>query len=452
MVRVRFTTAALLAAITLSTPLQAADGDLDHSFSGDGLDIQDWGSNFSHARAVAALPDGSVLVGGQVRGVGLDFNFGVVRYLASGALDADFAEAGRALVNFDIGGANRDSLNSILPLPDGRTMLIGSAETATTFLPALARLEADGDLDPTFGVGGKLVLDLLPDASLNVSVAMAVRHTDGKTVLVAATYPDATPSAWQALVIRLDEDGDPDPTFSTDGWTLLDIPDAVYDSPEAVRVDDLGRIHFVLNASGGAGYRPYYARLAATGPVEILEVIDFGEVWVAEDLALDPVAGTPILALRDSSADLDAGMVVRLEPDGDLDPTFGNAGFVDLTLEEGSLMRSISLQSDRKIVLAGDIDHTGTQERGFFLARLLSDGAFDPSFDGNGVVRYEFDVLVDGADGASALALSGGRLVAAGFTTIGPPDDRAFAVLRTQSALVFTDGFERGSASGWLGN
>jgi hypothetical protein len=60
--------------------------------------------------------------------------------------------------------------------------------------------------------------------------------------------------------------------------------------------------------------------------------------------------------------------------------------------------------------------------------------------------------VVDAQDGASALALAGGRLVAVGYAGIGALSDRAFAVLRTQSALIFTDSFERGSTASWLSN
>jgi hypothetical protein len=67
-------------------------------------------------------------------------------------------------------------------------------------------------------------------------------------------------------------------------------------------------------------------------------------------------------------------------------------------------------------------------------------------------VRYEFDREGDAADAAEAVALVGGRLVAAGYgDDVGEFPLPAMAVLRTESALVFTDGFERGSASAWLG-
>lgn len=448
----RSATLTLVFTLSFSLPfvLEAADGDLDSSFSSDGKDVQDWGADHAHALAVAATKDGSVLVGGQVRFA--DFDFGVVRYLPDGSLDTGFGDDGLARIGFDVGGTQSDSLHAILPLPDGKTLLAGSVATATVNLPGIARLTAAGELDPDFGVGGKIVLDLLPDTSTRVSVSSAVRQADGRIVLLGTATPASGPVQAHVFLLRLDEDGVPDLSFSSDGWTLLDLPNASFESGDALAIDDAGRIHVGANALAPDDFRPVYLRVGTTGLVEVLEVVDLGEVWIVADLAVDPVGGKILLSLRDNDADLDAGVVVRLDSAGNLDAGFGTGGIADLTLEEGSWMSALALQSDRKIALAGHLDHTGSQQGGFLLARLLPDGSRDASFDGNGVVRYEFDRDLDARDGASALALAGGRLVAAGYAGIGTGSDRAFAVLRTQSTLIFTDGFERGSTAAWPGN
>ena len=450
----RFRNASLAAAISLALALPqmlcAADGDLDTGFSSDGQDIQDWGVDFTHALAVAAAADGSILVGGQVKVTSMDF--GVVRYGADGSVDTAFGEQGFTRVPFDVGDNEGDSLRQVLTLPGGKSLLIGTVETATVFLPGVARLTAGGDLDTGFGTGGKIVFDVLPDATTSVYIEDAVRQPDGKVVLLGTSSPPAGFIQGHIFLLRIDENGAPDPTFSSDGWTLLDIPGATAESAAAVEIDDLGRIHVAANALAPSSYRPVYLRVGTTGLAELVNIVDFGEVWVAADLALDPSTWKPILSLRDNDANFDAGLVVRLDTAGEIDTAFGVDGFADMTLEEGSWMSAIAVQSDRRIVLAGHIDHTGTQKGGFLLARLLPEGGADNSFDGNGVVRYEFDRDVDARDIGSALALPGGRLVAAGYAGIGPLNDRAFAVLRTRSALIFTDGFERGSSSGWRGN
>ena len=349
----RSATLTLVFTLSFSLPfvLEAADGDLDSSFSSDGKDVQDWGADHAHALAVAATKDGSVLVGGQVRFA--DFDFGVVRYLPDGSLDTGFGDDGLARIGFDVGGTQSDSLHAILPLPDGKTLLAGSVATATVYLPGIARLTAAGELDPDFGVGGKIVLDLLPDTSTRVSVSSAVRQADGRIVLLGTATPASGPVQAHVFLLRLDEDGVPDLSFSSDGWTLLDLPNASFESGDALAIDDAGRIHVGANALAPDDFRPVYLRVGTTGLVEVLEVVDLGEVWIVADLAVEPVGGKILLSLRDNDADLDAGVVVRLDSAGDLDAGFGTGGIADLTLEEGSWMSAMALQSDRKIALAG---------------------------------------------------------------------------------------------------
>lgn len=123
---------------------------------------------------------------------------------------------------------------------------------------------------------------------------------------------------------------------------------------------------------------------------------------------------------------------------------------LDLDLEEGVRLDAVAFQSDGRIVAAGTIDVNGLQEGGFFLARVLAGGTLDASFDGNGVKRVEFDLVPNAPAQGLAMTLSGGRLVAAGLAP-GAADGDAFAILRTDNASIFTDGFERGATGAWTG-
>lgn len=437
-------------ALTLAFPLAlfAADGDLDDTFSTDGKDVQTWNGERAFAYSVAATADGSILVGGSVGDASDDF--AVMRYRADGAIDTSFGDLGFTKVAFDIGGSEYDQLHAVVPLTSGKVLLVGQAQTAAVFLPAVARLTAAGELDPDFGAGGKVVFDVLPDANTEVQILDAALQSNGMVVLLGTATPSGGSNDRRIFLLRIDENGSPDLTFSSDGWTLLDFPSEFNESASALEIDVLGKIH-VGGSTGLPDYRPLYARVGPTGISELLSVVDLDLDWVTDDLAIDPVSGAVLLSLRDADFAFDAGAVVRLDIAGELDPTFGTAGIAELALEDGSYATAIEVQSDRKIAIAGSINHTGTQRLGFLLARLLPDGTRDNSFDGNGVVRYEFDREVDAQDAAFALTLSGGRIVAAGYAAL-LSGHGAFAILRTQSALIFTDGFERGSASGWLGN
>ncbi|MBZ0089096.1 MAG: hypothetical protein K8H90_01830, partial [Thermoanaerobaculia bacterium] len=73
------------------------------------------------------------------------------------------------------------------------------------------------------------------------------------------------------------------------------------------------------------------------------------------------------------------------------------------------------------------------------------------TFDDNGVKRIEFDLVPNAYDAAYAVATMGGRLVAVGLAGAGGDQEQEMAVVRTQNALIFSDGFERGSTTAWPG-
>jgi uncharacterized delta-60 repeat protein len=83
--------------------------------------------------------------------------------------------------------------------------------------------------------------------------------------------------------------------------------------------------------------------------------------------------------------------IVRLLPDGTLDPSFGNSGRRRLNIVSDSgaaVVKSMKLDSEGRIVVLGDIctdSFTCQTGQSWFFARLGPDGSFDQSFDFNGV-------------------------------------------------------------------
>ncbi len=98
--------------------------------------------------------------------------------------------------------------------------------------------------------------------------------------------------------------------------------------------------------------------------------------------------------------------IVRYNPDGSLDPTFSDDGWLLTDFGGGETARALALQSDGKIIAAGDMSHNA-----FTLARYNPDGSLDTSFDGDGKVLTD---LV-GQDEIKAVAVqSDGKIVVAG--------------------------------------
>ncbi len=148
----------------------------------------------------------------------------------------------------------------------------------------------------------------------------------------------------------------------------------------------------------------------------------------AEDLAIQPDG--KILAvgeLQDGSSYWYFG-VFRYLPDGELDPGFGDGGWVATDLGSFPFAHAVALQPDGKIVMAGEGDcHLAGC---FVLVRYNEDGSLDTSFGEGGVVRTMF-----GQFGSLALDVairSDGKIVAAGlrFRGADAQDDERFAVAR----------------------
>ncbi|HEX8201165.1 MAG TPA: hypothetical protein VF590_11810, partial [Isosphaeraceae bacterium] len=107
------------------------------------------------AQAVAVQPDGKVVVGGYYQDQGTStWNMQVVRFLADGQLDLAFGADGWVSLVPTPGSYNE--VWALAVLPDGKILIGGDITfNGTTYGDfAVARLNPNGSLDTTFGGGG----------------------------------------------------------------------------------------------------------------------------------------------------------------------------------------------------------------------------------------------------------------------------------------------------------
>lgn len=435
-----------LLALGSAAPLVAVDGDLDPGFASGGRFLQAY-NGWALARAVAALPDGRLYLGGHYDDH-TTTRLNLHRLLANGQPDTGWSGDGIVQIFVDLGTHSRASVLGVHPLADGRLLLSGYAARDTSRdTPILVRLLADGEPDPAFAPAGVRLLELFGE---NLSVYDSARAPDGR-ILFAGTCGSCDDG--RVFVLRTTAAGDFDPSFGSGGWAFFygDPGQSHFDLQVAVDPD--GR-PVVAGHLGSGTHELYVARLTADGDLDDgfgeggVAYVDYPAYGLPGELAIDPVDGRIFVAANGFQSSTDTAGVIAITPTGELDGTFGFAGIAALTLEEGTTLAALLLQSDGKLVAGGSIDANGSNRGGFFLARLTRSGALDPTFHHNGVVRHEFDRVPDGPDGALALTLSAGRIVAAGEA--GDDEyDPAVAALRLESALVFADDFERGTTGGW---
>jgi uncharacterized delta-60 repeat protein len=119
-------------------------------------------------RAMAMQPDGKLVVAGSTTtqsGVGRDF--ALARYLVNGVLDPTFGIGGKVIT--DVG--DLDIAEALVLQPDGKLIVAGTTRSGVPQSTArgtsrLARYLPNGMLDPTFGTGGILQVGIIDATSL----------------------------------------------------------------------------------------------------------------------------------------------------------------------------------------------------------------------------------------------------------------------------------------------
>ena len=284
-----------------------SDGNPDTSFGNGGALTTSFGGNFAAASAVMLQPDGKIVVAGtvdfnpDVPGSGLDF--ALARYNASGTLDGSFGKGGKVV--FDFFGSF-DQANAAVLQPDGKIIVVGSASYDSLNQDigfALARFNADGGTDFGFGTGGKQITDFFGAGAQANGVVM---QPDGKFVVAGTASDSATrPVATDIALARYNADGSLDPAFGTGGETAIPFPDSATEQGNALAITPDGKIVVV-----GAAFKTFN-----TPP----------------DFAL-----------------------VRFNSDGTLDTGFGSGGRITTDVAGGTdVAQAVAIQSDGKVVAAG---------------------------------------------------------------------------------------------------
>src|SRR5215831_18017822 len=222
-----------------------AQSGLDSSFGTSGKVTTDFGGTGAAARNVAVQADGKILAAG-VSGFNGVVDFALARYNSDGTLDASFGTGGIVTTAFDFPG-NFDRVFTVIRQPDGKFVAVGSTVSNLFANFALARFNADGTLDTTFGTGGK-VGTAFDSGSVSYTQAFSVAvQPDGS--IVAAGYTEIGACLFNGLELpcfdfalaRYNSNGTLDASFGTGGRVTTDFG-GPYDQAESVAVQPDGRI------------------------------------------------------------------------------------------------------------------------------------------------------------------------------------------------------------------
>jgi uncharacterized delta-60 repeat protein len=407
---------AAIAAVLFLPAAQAAPGDLDSGFGSGGKVLTDFGAS-DRAFGVVVQRDGMIVVaGGSAPGSPQLPEFAIARYNANGSLDAGFGSGGKVRTDFGyFGFAYGVALQSDGKIVAAGQGLIPGISTTDDF--ALARYNADGSLDPTFGGSGMVVTNLL---SHELARGVAIQP-DGKIVAVGQTRANPSGGDSDFAVVRYNPNGTLDTTFAGGGRVITSFT-SVGDGAGAVVIQPDAKILVVGAGNNGPQTTPGFA-VARYNPDGSLDASFDGDGKVLSDFG----AGSSVALQPDGKILVAGGALARYNANGSLDTSFGTNGKLVPTTY---YPRQVLLQPDRDIVVVGTVWNTPPRQNGdFTVVRLRPSGAEDARFGSAGHVVTDIGSNSDDYPETAALQ-SDRRIVVAGGTRSvvnGPMD---FAVVR----------------------
>ncbi len=262
--------------------------------------------------------------------------------------------------------------------PDGKILVTGYTVYQTQNV-IVARFNADGSLDASFGTGGTATVTV---SGLGYGTSLALQP-DGKIVVGGVTEPSFT---W--FLARLDTTGALDTTFGTAGFAT---PPSTGARVDAVVVRASGAIVVVGDSvQTGPIYTAQIAQFSATGVLDPtwgtagVTATRLGSTSIPAAAALQPDGQLLVSASTTTKTDagnVSAVVLARFRTDGTLDPAFGVAGVAQTSAGGFVSASTIALQSSGAIVL------TGGTSGAFSAVRFTSAGQLDTSFGSGGVAQ-----------------------------------------------------------------
>ena len=393
-----------------------SDGSSDSTFSSANHLTRSDGSYFA-AKSLALQSDGKIVLGGLWLNTAAKADFALARFNKNGSLDSTFDKDGIQTTDFR---TYDDIINAIAIQNDGKIVAVGYASNGSNNAFAIARYNINGLLDSTFDTDGKKMNFI---GSYDVYAVSLDIQNDGK--IVAAGYNSQSEYITNIAIAKYNADGTLDKTLNGTGaiisHTLLKntalIKTAVQKNGKIAAAgyywSGTKQIYFVASCNADGSKDKTFSH-------DGIQTTDF----TLADIKIQPdgkivTAGT---VYNGSNGSVE---IVRYNTNGSLDNSFSGDGKVTTDFGYYGTARSMAIQKDGKIVIAGSSD------RNFALARYNTDGSLDKTFSGDGKLTTIF-TNSSGGDAQSVDIEADGKIVAAGSVSFEEADN-SFAIARYNS-------------------
>ncbi|WP_066756947.1 T9SS type A sorting domain-containing protein [Crocinitomix algicola] len=287
--------------------------------------------------------------------------------------------------------------------------------TLAVFLFAVVAVaQPAGELDPTFGDEGKILQSINVGEDKAYGVAL---QDDNKVVVIGSTFDAAT--GLDFLLIRFNEDGSLDTDFGEEGIVQTDVQFGSSDVAYDVVIQGDGKIILAGSSDDGVDQNAALVRYHTDGTIDadfgtdgvVLTDFDEGksdEIRVVKIHALTGniiVGGSAIISSTKSKP-----VVARYLSDGSLDESFETDGIRLLWIDDLDYQYLFSVE-DLAVTSAGKITAVGWRDfpdlswdSDYWAGRINADGTMDPTFSSDGVNVY--NGAFNGHDRAYGLILN----------------------------------------------
>jgi uncharacterized delta-60 repeat protein len=384
-----------LAVFALPASLMAQAGTLDPKFGKGGIVT----TANTGANAGALQGDGKIVVAGSIATNQNQEQPGLLRYNSDGTLDSGFGTGGKVL----IAGNNAGPAFAVAVQTDGKILAAAPANLALTVF----RFNNNGSVDSTFGSNGTTAIQpgelFLAPASGGIAL-----EPDGR-ILVATGHNEG---GGQRIVARLLANGQLDSTFGSNGVAPTFGGDSVAVVPNGNILVGTGSVTSVYAPNGVVvkdfgihGQTPGFANdaggfVVTNNSATVTRIITAGTIFTDLNLmSLNSVSGF---------------LLVSYNIDGTLANAFGIHGGVTTPFPGNIMARAfaVALQRNGDIVAVGQTALTDTGPSDFALVRYNPDGSVDTTFGNSGFVSTPFGTSVAFAN--TVLIQIDGKIIAVG--------------------------------------
>lgn len=338
---------------------------------------------------------------------------------AVGDLDNTFGTGGKVITHIL---SDFNTATSVAAQADGKILAAGAVSDGpgeNSF--GLVRYQSNGNLDANFGAGGKVITNFLNAAASISDIAV---QANGFIVVVGPLIENGQ-NASDFAIARYTTNGSLDASFGIGGKVITDFSANSNDIPYAVAIQADGKIVVAgSSTAGAAGSNDMaLARYNTNGALDVnfgsggkvTTAVTNGSFDYAADLAIQTDGKIVVAGSTSVSINFDF-VLVRYNTNGVLDSGFGNNGKVVTNFSgKSNNANAIAIQGDGRIVVGGTIS-SSIQDRDFIVARYNTNGALDTGF---GVVGYVTSDFYGNADFLGRIAIqANGAIVAAGTAFI----------------------------------